>query len=195
MRFDGPVMVVEQLLKVTAAVGGGRRGAVAHDQLRARRLGGRGAPGSAAHDQLHHADADRRRADRRAPPLLDEAAAGRGGDARRRRAERPHHQRPVPPGRADLGAPRVSRAKPRLTEIDGPVAQYRRWYRQFYSGWQAASRDAERRDERGAALAPGADASSTTRSPTSRTTIRIRSTAGCATTRPPTTTSASTSTR
>jgi hypothetical protein len=26
--------------------------------------------------------------------------------------------------------------KPRLTEVDGPVAQYRRWYRQFYSGWQ-----------------------------------------------------------
>jgi 3-ketosteroid 9alpha-monooxygenase subunit A len=24
--------------------------------------------------------------------------------------------------------------QPRLTEIDGPVAQYRRWYRQFYSG-------------------------------------------------------------
>lgn len=28
--------------------------------------------------------------------------------------------------------------KPRLTEVDGPVAQYRRWYRQFYSGWQGA---------------------------------------------------------
>ena len=26
--------------------------------------------------------------------------------------------------------------KPRLTEIDGPVAQYRRWFSQFYSGWQ-----------------------------------------------------------
>lgn len=25
--------------------------------------------------------------------------------------------------------------RPRLTEIDGPVAQYRRWYRQFHSGW------------------------------------------------------------
>jgi nitrite reductase/ring-hydroxylating ferredoxin subunit len=27
--------------------------------------------------------------------------------------------------------------RPRLTEIDGPIAQYRRWYRQFYSGWDA----------------------------------------------------------
>jgi len=26
--------------------------------------------------------------------------------------------------------------KPRLTSVDGPVAQYRSWYRQFYSGWQ-----------------------------------------------------------
>ena len=26
--------------------------------------------------------------------------------------------------------------RPRLTEIDGPVAQYRRWFSQFYSGWQ-----------------------------------------------------------
>jgi phenylpropionate dioxygenase-like ring-hydroxylating dioxygenase large terminal subunit len=25
--------------------------------------------------------------------------------------------------------------RPRLTELDGPVAQYRRWFRQFYSGW------------------------------------------------------------
>jgi 3-ketosteroid 9alpha-monooxygenase subunit A len=25
--------------------------------------------------------------------------------------------------------------RPRLTELDGPVAQYRRWYRQFYSDW------------------------------------------------------------
>ena len=28
--------------------------------------------------------------------------------------------------------------RPRLTEIDGPVAQYRRWYRQFYSDWDGA---------------------------------------------------------
>lgn len=29
--------------------------------------------------------------------------------------------------------------RPRLTEIDGPVAQYRRWYRQFYSGWDGGA--------------------------------------------------------
>ena len=30
------------------------------------------------------------------------------------------------------------RERPALTEIDGPVAQYRRWFRQFYSGWESA---------------------------------------------------------
>jgi len=35
--------------------------------------------------------------------------------------------------------------RPRLGELDGPVAQYRRWYRQFYSGWDAERpADAER---------------------------------------------------
>jgi hypothetical protein len=29
--------------------------------------------------------------------------------------------------------------RPRLTERDGPIAQYRRWYEQFYSGWEPAS--------------------------------------------------------
>ena len=26
-------------------------------------------------------------------------------------------------------------SQPKLTEADGPIAQYRRWYRQFYSDW------------------------------------------------------------
>jgi nitrite reductase/ring-hydroxylating ferredoxin subunit len=32
-------------------------------------------------------------------------------------------------------------AKPRLTAVDGPVARYREWYRQFYSGWGGAGRE------------------------------------------------------
>jgi nitrite reductase/ring-hydroxylating ferredoxin subunit len=28
--------------------------------------------------------------------------------------------------------------RPRLTEVDGPIARYRRWFRQFYSDWEAA---------------------------------------------------------
>jgi 3-ketosteroid 9alpha-monooxygenase subunit A len=31
---------------------------------------------------------------------------------------------------------KIYRERPALTEIDGPVAQYRRWFRQFYSGWE-----------------------------------------------------------
>ncbi len=30
---------------------------------------------------------------------------------------------------------KIYRARPALTEIDGPVAQYRAWFRQFYSTW------------------------------------------------------------
>jgi nitrite reductase/ring-hydroxylating ferredoxin subunit len=29
-------------------------------------------------------------------------------------------------------------ARPRLTEVDGPIARYRRWFRQFYSDWEPA---------------------------------------------------------
>jgi len=32
-------------------------------------------------------------------------------------------------------------AKPRLTELDGPIAGYRRWYRQFYSTWDGPEAD------------------------------------------------------
>jgi 3-ketosteroid 9alpha-monooxygenase subunit A len=31
---------------------------------------------------------------------------------------------------------KVYRERPPLTKMDGPIAQYRRWFRQFYSGWE-----------------------------------------------------------
>jgi phenylpropionate dioxygenase-like ring-hydroxylating dioxygenase large terminal subunit len=34
---------------------------------------------------------------------------------------------------------KIYREKPILTQVDGPVAQYRRWFRQFYSGWEPAT--------------------------------------------------------
>ena len=30
---------------------------------------------------------------------------------------------------------KIYRERPILTKADGPVSQYRRWFRQFYSGW------------------------------------------------------------
>lgn len=33
---------------------------------------------------------------------------------------------------------KIYRERPALTQVDGPVAQYRRWFRQFYSGSEAA---------------------------------------------------------
>lgn len=31
---------------------------------------------------------------------------------------------------------KIYRERPPLTPVDGPVAQYRRWFRQFYAGWE-----------------------------------------------------------
>lgn len=39
------------------------------------------------------------------------------------------------------------RARPPLTKVDGPVAAYRRWYRQFYSDWDGATEGAAGRTE------------------------------------------------
>ena len=35
---------------------------------------------------------------------------------------------------------KIYRDRPPLTPLDGPVAQYRRWFRQFYSGWEPPGR-------------------------------------------------------
>jgi 3-ketosteroid 9alpha-monooxygenase subunit A len=39
---------------------------------------------------------------------------------------------------------KIYRDRPPLTRVDGPVAQYRRWFRQFYSGWDASNGAADR---------------------------------------------------
>jgi 3-ketosteroid 9alpha-monooxygenase subunit A len=36
---------------------------------------------------------------------------------------------------------KVYRDRPPLTGVDGPIAQYRRWFRQFYSTWEPAQQD------------------------------------------------------
>jgi len=33
---------------------------------------------------------------------------------------------------------KIYRERPALTPVDGPVGQYRKWFRQFYSGWEAS---------------------------------------------------------
>ena len=35
---------------------------------------------------------------------------------------------------------KIYRDRPPLTRVDGPVAQYRRWFRQFYSNWEPGGR-------------------------------------------------------
>ncbi len=36
---------------------------------------------------------------------------------------------------------KIYRERPPLTRVDGPIAQYRRWFRQFYSGWASPPDD------------------------------------------------------
>lgn len=38
---------------------------------------------------------------------------------------------------------KIYRDKPILTQVDGPVAQYRRWFRQFYSTWDPGDADGQ----------------------------------------------------
>jgi nitrite reductase/ring-hydroxylating ferredoxin subunit len=38
---------------------------------------------------------------------------------------------------------KIYRERPPLTAVDGPVAQYRRWFRQFYSGWDPPGRSTQ----------------------------------------------------
>ncbi|HXX91493.1 MAG TPA: Rieske 2Fe-2S domain-containing protein [Acidimicrobiales bacterium] len=56
---------------------------------------------------------------------------------------------------------KVYRERPPLTKLDGPIAQYRRWFRQFYSGWEPSDRDPRAR------AAPVGEADQETRVPTS----------------------------
>lgn len=39
---------------------------------------------------------------------------------------------------------KIYRERPPLTQVDGPVSQYRRWFRGFYSGWQPETAEAVR---------------------------------------------------
>jgi cytochrome P450 len=82
--------------------------------------------------------------------------------------------------------------RPRLTEIDGPVAQYRRWYRQFYSDW-----DDQHEGRSAMTAAPLAANATSSTDPFSyeQDDDPYPSIAGCATTRRPTATSGSTSGR
>jgi hypothetical protein len=37
---------------------------------------------------------------------------------------------------------KMYRERPPLTHVDGPIVQYRRWFRQFYSGWTSPGNNA-----------------------------------------------------
>jgi len=137
VRFDGPFMVVEQLLKVTALSQAGV------EVLSVTTNCGPGISVAEVHQGALHminyitqTPIDDEMTDVRLhftmKRLADEATTRTVAELNDRITQQQFRQDvPIWEHRAYL-------EKPRLTEIDGPVAQYRRWYRQFYSGWPGA---------------------------------------------------------
>jgi nitrite reductase/ring-hydroxylating ferredoxin subunit len=144
VRFEGPSMVVEQVLSVTALSAAGV------EVLSRTTNCGPGVSVAEVHQGPLHminyitqTPIDDEQTDVRLhfsmKRLPDEAATRAVAEINDRITNQQFRQDvPIWEHRAYL-------EKPRLTEIDGPVAQYRRWYRQFYSGWQGADTPAEER--------------------------------------------------
>ena len=135
VRFDGPFMVVEQKLKVTAASAAGV------EVLSLTTNCGPGISVAEVHQGPLHmityitqTPIDDEQTDVRlhfSMKQLPDAAATRKVSELNDRITNEQFRQDVP-----IWENRTYLAKPRLTEIDGPVAQYRRWFSQFYSGWQ-----------------------------------------------------------
>jgi hypothetical protein len=135
VRFDGPFMVVEQKLKVTAASAAGV------EVLSVTTNCGPGISVAEVHQGPLHmvtyitqTPIDDERTDVRlhfSMKRLPDDGATRKVSELNDRITNEQFRQDVP-----IWEHRTYLAKPRLTEIDGPVAQYRRWFRQFYSGWQ-----------------------------------------------------------
>jgi nitrite reductase/ring-hydroxylating ferredoxin subunit len=135
VRFDGPFMVVEQKLRVTALSAQGV------EVLSVTTNCGPGVSVAEVHQgPLHMVNyitqtpIDDEMTDVRlhfAMKRLPDEAASRAVAEINDRITQDQFRQDVP-----IWEHRRYLDKPRLTEVDGPVAQYRRWYRQFYSGWQ-----------------------------------------------------------
>jgi phenylpropionate dioxygenase-like ring-hydroxylating dioxygenase large terminal subunit len=135
VRFDGPFMVVEQKLKVTALSAQGV------EVLSVTTNCGPGVSVAEVHQgPLHMVNyitqtpIDDEMTDVRlhfTMKRLPDENASRAIAEVNDRVTQDQFRQDVP-----IWEHRAYLEKPRLTEIDGPVAQYRRWYRQFYSGWQ-----------------------------------------------------------
>jgi len=134
-RFDGPFMVVEQKLSVTAVSAQGV-------EILSRTTNcGPGVSVTEVHQGPLHminyitqTPIDDELTDVRlhfAMKRLPDEAASRAVAELNDRITQDQFRQDVP-----IWENRKYLEKPRLTEVDGPVAQYRRWFRQFYSGWQ-----------------------------------------------------------
>jgi phenylpropionate dioxygenase-like ring-hydroxylating dioxygenase large terminal subunit len=134
-RFDGPFMVVEQKLSVTAVSAQGV------EILSKTTNCGPGVSVTEVHQGPLHminyitqTPIDDEWTDVRlhfAMKRLPDEAASRAVALLNDRITQDQFRQDVP-----IWENRKYLEKPRLTSVDGPVAQYRRWFSQFYSGWR-----------------------------------------------------------
>jgi phenylpropionate dioxygenase-like ring-hydroxylating dioxygenase large terminal subunit len=137
VRFDGPTMVVEQVLEVTAVSAAGVR------VLSRTTNSGPGVSVTEVRQGALHminyitqTPIDDEHTDVRihfSMKRLPDPAATRAVAELNERITNDQFRQDVP-----IWEHRAYLARPRLTEIDGPIAQYRRWFRQFYSDWDGA---------------------------------------------------------
>jgi 3-ketosteroid 9alpha-monooxygenase subunit A len=137
VRFEGPLLVVEQTLKVTAVSASGV-------QVRSRTTNC--GPGISVTEvrqgPLHminyitQTPVDDEVTDVRihfSMQRLPDEAATRAVAAANERITNQQFRQDVP-----IWENRAYLERPRLSAVDGPVGPYRRWFRQFYSGWRGA---------------------------------------------------------
>jgi phenylpropionate dioxygenase-like ring-hydroxylating dioxygenase large terminal subunit len=145
VRFDGPRLVVEQTLKVTAV------SATGIEVLSRTTNSGPGVSVTEVRQGPLHminyitqTPIDDEHTDVRihfSMKRLPDEGATRAVAELNERITNEQFQQDVP-----IWENRAYLERPRLCELDGPVAQYRRWYRQFYSGWDAERSTGEERD-------------------------------------------------
>jgi len=133
VRFDGPRMIVEQTLKVTAPPGAGV-------EVLARTVNS--GPGISATvvsfgavetlTFITHTPVEEERVELQLSfcmRRLADASAAAAVEKLNRDFINTQFRQDIP-----IWENKIYRERPLLTALDGPIPEYRRWYRQFYSG-------------------------------------------------------------
>jgi len=138
VRFEGPNMIVEQTLKVTQGEGTGV-------EVMARTVNA--GPGLSTTEVafggvrtltfISHTPVEKDRLELQlhfCMKRMDDLRAAESIERLNRDFIRRQFEQDIP-----IWENKIYRERPPLTATDGPIPEYRRWYRQFYSGWDRES--------------------------------------------------------